>query len=92
MRETAEIKRYCALGKCFGKCAIGKCLSPNIVYKGKITSTQPDYNDKVYFGVTQKSFKDFTTTPNPLHMKITQMTQNCRKITGKLKGKTLFQK
>ena len=43
-------KKYCPLG--------GKCLSPNIVYQGKITSTQPDYNDKVYFGVAEKSFRD----------------------------------
>ena len=28
------------------------------------------------------------TTPNPLPMKITQMTQNCRKDTGKLERKT----
>ena len=25
---------------------------------GKITSTQPNYNDKVYFGVAEKLFKD----------------------------------
>ena len=36
----------------------GKCLPPNIVYQGKITyqttmttTTQPNYNEKVYFGV-----------------------------------------
>ena len=32
---------YCPLG--------GKCLSPNMVYQRKTTSTQPNYNDKVYF-------------------------------------------
>ena len=69
--------KYCPLG--------GKCLSPDIVYQGKITSTQPNYNDKVYFGVAEKSFKDSTIIPNPLPMKITQMSQ-------KLKGGTLFQK
>ena len=62
---------------------------PNIVYQGKITSTQPNYNDKVYFGVAEKSFKDSTTAPNPLPMKIMQMTQNHRKNTGKLKGATI---
>ena len=35
---------------------------------------------------------DSTTTPNPLHMKIKQMTQNCLKNTGALKGTILFQK
>ena len=35
---------------------------------------------------------DSTTTPNPLHMKIMQMTQNCLKNTETLKGKILFQK
>ena len=39
-------KKYCPL--------VGKCLSPNIVYQGKITSTQPNYNVKIYFGVAEK--------------------------------------
>ena len=78
-------KKYCPLD--------GKCLSPNIVYQGKITSSQPNYNDQVYFGVAKSYSKiDSTTTPNPLHMKIMQMTQNCQKNTGTLKGATLFQK
>ena len=78
-------KKYCPLG--------GKCFSPNIVYDGKINSSQPDYNGKIYCGVAEKSFNHTTTTtttPNPLHMKITQMTENCRKNTGIIKGKTLF--
>ena len=33
----------------------GKCLSQNTVYQGKITSIQPNYKDKVYFGVAEKS-------------------------------------
>ena len=77
-------KKYCPLG--------GKCLSPNIVYQGKIASSQPNYNDKVYFGVAKKSFKDSITIPNPLPIKITQMTQSFRKYTGRLKGTTLFEK
>ena len=43
-------KNYCPLG--------GIYLSPNMVYQGKITSSQRNYNDKVYFGVAEKSFKD----------------------------------
>ena len=43
-------KKYCPLG--------WKCLSPNIVYQGKLNSYQPSYNEKVYFGVAEKSFKD----------------------------------
>ena len=43
-------KKSCPLG--------GKCLSPNIVYQGKINSSQPNYNEKVDFGVAEKSFKD----------------------------------
>ena len=43
---------------CFCLFLSGKCLSPNIVYQGKITSSQPSYNEKVYFGVAEKSFKD----------------------------------
>ena len=42
-------KKYCLL--------VGKSFSPNIVYQGKITSTQTSYNDKVYFGVAENSFK-----------------------------------
>ena len=76
-------KKYCPLG--------GKCLSPNIVYQGKINSSQPNFNEKVYFGFAEKSFKD-PTTPNPLHMKTMQMTQNCLKNAGTLKGTILFQK
>ena len=77
-------EKYCPLG--------GKWLLPNIVYQGKITSNQPNYNDKVYFRAKEKSFKDSTTTPNPLPIKITQMTHNIRKDTGRLKVATLFQK
>ena len=61
-------------------------------YQGKINSSQPNYNDKVYFGVAEKSFKDSTTKPNPLHMKIMQMTQNCRKNTGDIKRNNFIPK
>ena len=64
MDETAENKKYCSLG--------GKCLLPNKVYQGKRTSTEPNYIGRVSFGVKEKLFKDSTTTPNPLPMKITQ--------------------
>ena len=45
-------KKYCPLGE--------KYLSPNIVYQGniKLNSSEPKHNDKVYFGVAEKSFKD----------------------------------
>ena len=40
----------------------------------------------------QKNFSkiDSTTKPDPLLMKITQTTQNCRKNTGKFKVATLL--
>ena len=41
---------YCPLG--------GTSLLPNTVYQRKVTSTQPNYNDKVYFGFAENSFKD----------------------------------
>ena len=75
--SSCRNKKYCPLS--------GKFLSPNIVYKGKVTLTQPNYNDKVYFGYAEKLFKNSTTTPNPLSMKITQVTQNFRKNSGKIK-------
>ena len=43
-------KKYCLLGR--------KFLSSNAVYQGKITSIQPNCEDKVYFGVAEKSFKE----------------------------------
>ena len=67
-------------------------MSPNVVYQGKITSTQPNNNDKVNFRVLKKSFQDSTNTSNPLPVKITRMIQNCWKNTWKLSGKTLLQK
>ena len=48
----------------------GKYLVLNILSRKK-TATQFNYNGKVYFGVEEKLFKDSTTTPNPLPMKIT---------------------
>ena len=53
MRETAEIRSIVF-------------LPPNAVYRGKITSIQPNYKDKVFFGVAEKSFKDSTSISNPL--------------------------
>ena len=67
-------------------------MLPNIVYQGKISATQCNYNHEVYFGVVEKLFKGSTTTSNPLSMKITKMTKNCQKNTGKLKETSLFQK
>ena len=84
VEDNCRNKNYCFLG--------GKCLSSNIIYPGKISPTKPNYNNKVYFGVAKKSFKDSATTPNPLPMKITQMIQNCRKNVGKLKGSNLLKK
>ena len=58
-------------------------------------SLEPNPSTMTKFTVElQKSYSkiDSTPAPNPLPMKITQMTQNCREDTGKLKGKTLFQK
>ena len=82
---TAEIKGYCLIG--------GKCLSPNVVYQRKFTSSQPKYTEKVSYCVAEKSFKkDSTTSPSPLLKKITRSTQNCRKNTAKSKLATLFQK
>ena len=51
-----RIKKYCTFG--------GKVFLPNIVCQEKITSTQPNYNDKVYFIVAEKQFKNSATKPN----------------------------
>ena len=69
-------EKYCSLN--------GRCLSPNIVYEWKITSSQPSFTEKVYFVVAEKSFKDSPTTPNPSFTKIMQTTQNCWKNIAKL--------
>ena len=72
-------KKYCPLG--------GKCLSPNIVYQGKINSSQPSYNEKIYIGVAEKSFKDrfCNHTKSFTH-------KDCLKNAGTLKGTISFQK
>ena len=69
-----------------------KCLLLNIVYQGKITSSQRSCTEKVYSGNVEKSSKDSTATPNPKSMKIVETTQNCGKNTGKVKEATLIQK
>ena len=76
-------KKYYPLG--------GNCLLSNIVYQEK--QLQPNPTTMTKF--TLELWKSHSeTTPNPLLMKVMhmQMTQNCRKNTGKLKGTTLFQK
>ena len=57
-----------------------KCLLPNLAYQRKTTSTQPNCNGKVYIGVAEKSFKDSTTTPNPLLIKFNQMSKEYLEI------------
>ena len=57
LRQNNEIKdgcncrdkKYCPVG--------GKCLLPNIVYQEKITSSQSNYTENVFFAVAEKSFK-----------------------------------
>ena len=51
-KYSCKNKKYCPLG--------GKCFLPNIVYQGKINSSQPNYNENVYFGVAGKSFDNHT--------------------------------
>ena len=74
-------KKYCPLDR--------KCLSPNIVYQGQTTLSRRNCNEKVYFGIAQKLLKDSIATPNCIPMKTMQMTKNCRKNIGKLKGITI---
>ena len=57
----------------------GKCLSFNIVYQGKITSTQPFYNDKVYFGVAESRSK---ITPIPLTFYTSERHRTSKRIMG----------
>ena len=70
-------RRYCPLG--------GKFLSPNAVYQRKdnFNSTQLQWQS-LLFWVAEKL--------PMMKMKITQVTHNYWKNTGKLKGTTLFQR
>ena len=36
----------------------GKCSLPNMAYQGKITTSQPNHAEKVYFGAAGKLFKN----------------------------------
>lgn len=58
LHQSNEIKDGC---NCRNKscCPLDeRCLSPNIVYQEKLTLSQPNYTEKVYFTVVEKSFKD----------------------------------
>ena len=87
LHENSRIKNECNCRNMKYYPLGGKCLSPHMVYQGKINSSQPNYNDKVYFAVAKKSFKDrfYNHTKSFTH-------EDCRKNTGTLKGTTLFQK
>ena len=78
-------KKYCPLG--------GKYLLPNIVYEGKINSSQPNYNDNVYFGVAKKSFKDrfYNHTKSFTHEYHANDTELSKEYWDN-KGTALFQK
>ena len=52
MGATAEIKKYWLSG--------GKLLTPSVYYLGNITSSQRNCTGKVYFGVAEKLFKDYS--------------------------------
>ena len=57
LNENNEIRSNC---NCRNKndCPLGgNCLVENIVYEGKITSNQPNYKEKIYFGIAETSFK-----------------------------------
>ena len=85
--KNREIKGGCDCRNETNCSLSGRCLSPNIVYEWKITSSQPNFTEKVYYGVAEKSFKDVqnrTITPNSSFTKITQTTQNCWKNIEKL--------
>ena len=58
LHQNNEIKKdecNCRNKKFYPLGGTGKCLSPNTVYQGKITSIQPNYKDKIYFGAAEKS-------------------------------------
>ena len=57
LHNTTETKEGC---NCRNKslCPLsGTCLTPNIIYEAKITSNQPNYDEKVYFGTAETDFK-----------------------------------
>ena len=55
--KNREIKGGCDCRNETNCSLSGRCLSPNIVYEWKITSSQPNFTEKVYYGVAEKSFK-----------------------------------
>ena len=71
----------------------------NILHKNNEIKDERNWKNKKYCPVGGKCdflptqlYQSKFTKSNPLHMKITQMTQTCRNNTGTLKGATLFQK
>ena len=57
LKNSAEIEESC---NCINKtyCLLDeKSLNPNIIYEAQIILNQPNYRDKIYTGIAEKSFK-----------------------------------
>ena len=57
LKNSAEIEESC---NCINKnycLLVEKCLNPNIIYEAQIILNQPNYRDKIYTGIAEKSFK-----------------------------------
>ena len=48
----------CQRGEYRGNCPLdGECLTKNVLYEAVITSTLPNYGEKIYKGITYNTFK-----------------------------------
>ena len=68
-------KEACALN---GHCQIGE-----VVYEGTLSSNQPNYKEKKYFGIAEESYTTYTTTIYLSEMNFTKTTQNFLRNSGK---------
>ena len=67
-KKTTEQRTYNCLNKV--NCPLEqKCLTTNIIYKAKVTSSNQNYQEKVYFGSCETTFKKrFSNHKKPFNL------------------------
>ena len=71
--------------RCKEACPLnGQCQIGEVVYKGTISSNQPNCKEKKYFGIVEESFKGRLYNHSYLsEMNFIKMTQNFLRNSGK---------
>ena len=82
--DTTQDKQTC---NCIQKdnCPFnGNCLTDNIIYEARITSDKPNYQEKVYIGLAETTFKKrYSNHKKSFNVEKYKKIRNCRKKFGK---------